>query len=69
MNFVMMEFDVVQNLVAYCPFKEVQLPNRRVHFVKLDALPATERVEHLLAVCLQMRLVCQIYDNVLVALS
>ena len=56
--------EILEDIILDCPLKEVELSNGRIQSHKLNALPTAERVEHLLAIRLQVRLVGKIDDDV-----
>jgi len=69
MDVVMMGKEVINDIVLHCPRKEVQLSDGRGHSVEVHTGPATEGVEHLLAVGLEMGLVGKVDDDVLPSLG
>jgi hypothetical protein len=68
-NRIVVLFNVGDDIICQCPLKEIELSNGRINIVKLDALPTTERIKHPFAVCLQVGLVCEIYDNMFLLLG
>lgn len=58
-----MRLEVIQDLVLDRPLEETQLAHRRVHAEELNALPPTERIEHLFAIGLEMGFVGKIHND------
>ena len=69
MDIVVVSKEVVNNIVFHCPCEKIELADGGGHSVEIHTGPATERVEHLLTVSLEMGFVGKVDDDMLASLG